>query len=229
MVSRRNFFSLASVLVIRLVAVGVVAAQEIAVRPSIAVADVAITPGGTTLPPAHIGGTIVELLMGELVNSQRFQVYDGQWLLPTDETGRPNLARLRAAAAEHKVDYLVLGSVTAFDTDQKKKRFGGLLPTPFLLAAVTRDHSIVRIGMAFRMVDVRSGEIVATSSGDGVSTRRGLRIGAGGFVKGLPVGALGSTARASLPRDSMLSEALIRAVHWAAKGLTTASLAPHSR
>jgi len=223
-VTRRALFSLASVFVVRLVAVGLVAAQEIAIRPSVAIADVTITPGGSMLPPAHIGGTIVELLMGELVASQRFQVYDGQWLVPTGETGRPNLARLRAAAAEHNVDYLVLGSITAFDTDQKRKRFGGLLPTPFLLAGLSRERSNVRIGLSFRMVDVRTGEIVATASGDGVSTRRGLKVGGGGFVKGLPVGALVNTTQTPMPRDSMLSEALIRAVHWVAKGLTTATL-----
>jgi curli biogenesis system outer membrane secretion channel CsgG len=222
--TRRALFSLASVFVIRLVVVGVVAAQEIAVRPSLALADVAITPGGSTLPPAHIGNAIVELMIGELVTSQRFQVYDGQWLVPTDEAGRPNLARLRAAAAEHHVDYLVLGSVTAFDTDQKKKRFGGLLPKPLLLGAFTRDYSTVRIGMSFRMVDVRTGEIVATATGDGVSTRRGLSVGGGGVIKGFPVGALSSTTRAALPRDAMLSEALIRAVRWAAKGLAAATL-----
>ena len=222
--SGRALLSLASVFVIRLVAVGVVTAQEVAVRPSLAIADVAITPGSSTLPPAHIGHTIVELMMGELVTSQRFQVYDGQWLVPTNETGRPNLAHLRAAAAEHNVDYLVLGSVTAFDTDQKKRRFGGLLPKPLLLGAVTRDYSIVRIGISFRMVDVRTGEVVATATGDGVSTKRGLSIGGGGFVKGLPIGALSSTTRAVLPRDAMLSEALIRAVRWAAKGLTAATL-----
>jgi len=219
-VTRRRLFALTSVLLVRLAAGGLVAAQEIALRPSVALADVAITPGGSRLPPAHIGGTIVELMMAQLVASQRFQVYDGQWLVPTDDAGHPNLAQLRAAAAEHNVDYLVLGRVTAFDTDQKKKRFGGLLPTPFLLGGVTRDYSQVRIGISFRLVDVRTGEVVATASGDGVSTRRGLRIGSGGFIKGLPVGGLVDTTRASLPRDAMLSEALIRAVRWAAKGLT---------
>ena len=227
--TRRALFSLASVLAIRLAAVGVVTAQEIAVRPSLAIADVAITPGGSTLPPAHIGGAIVELLTGQLVASQRFQVYDGQWLVPGDEAGHPNLARLRAAAAEHNVDYLVLGRVTAFDTDHKKKRFGGLLPKPLLLGAFTRDYSQVRIGLSFRLVDVRTGEVVASASGDGVSTRRGLKMGGGGLVKGLPLGALVDTTRVALPRDAMLSEALIRAVQWAAKGLAAATLEPRPR
>lgn len=229
MTRRRALLSVVSVATIRLAAVGVVAAQEMAVRPSIAIADVAVTPGSSTLPPAHIGGTIVELMMAQLVASQRFQVYDGQWLVPTDEAGHPNLVRLRAAAAEHNVDYLVLGRVTAFDTDQKKRRLGGLLPKPLLLGALTRDYSQVRIGLSFRLVEVRTGEIVATASGDGVSTRRGLKIGGGGLVKGLPVGALVSTTRAALPRDAMLSEALIRAVQWASKGLVTATLQPAPR
>ena len=225
----RALFSLASVFAIRLIGVGVVMAQEVAIRPSIAIADVAITPGSSTLPPPHIAGTIVELMMAQLVASQRFQVYDGQWLVPTDDAGQPNLAQLRAAAAEHNVDYLLLGRVTAFDTDHKKRRFGGLLPKPRLLGALTRDYSHVRLGLSFRLVDVRTGEIVSTASGDGVSTRRGLKIGGGGLVKGLPIGVLSSTTRAVLPRDAMLSEALIRAVQWAAKGLVTATLQPAPR
>src|SRR5918995_72260 len=163
MVRRRALFSLVSVVTIRLVAVGVVTAQEVAIRPSIAIADVAITPGGWTLPPPQLSAAIVELLMGELVSSQRFAVYDGQWLVPESEIGRPNLERLRAAAAERRVDYVVVGSLTTFANEQKKKRFGGLVPKPLVLGGFSRDHAQLKVSMSFRLVDVRTGLIVATA------------------------------------------------------------------
>lgn len=224
MATRRALFSLASVFAIRLVAGGLVAAQEVAVRPSIAIADVAVTPGGWTLPPPQLGSTIVDLLMGELVGSQRFQVYDGQWLVPSTEAGRPDLARLRAAAAEHNVDYVVLGSLTAFDTEQKKKRFGGLLPKPFMLGGFSREQAQLRVTLSFRIVDVRTGEVVATAAGGGLSTRKNLSIGGGGLVHGLPVGALVGAARAGSARDAMLNDAVRKAVHAAAQALAQATL-----
>jgi curli biogenesis system outer membrane secretion channel CsgG len=210
---------------IRLAAVGVVAAQEVAVRPSIAIADIAITPGGWTLPPPQLGSTIVDLMIGALAPSQRFQIYDGQWLVSAAEAGRPNLARLRAAAAEHNVDFLVLGSVTGFDTEHKKKRIGGLLPRVFLLGGGSRDRAELRIAMSFRIVDVRTGEIVATASGEGSSVRGGVSVAGGGIVRGVPVGALVSSTRSAAPlRDVMLNEAVKGAVHAAAQSLSSTTL-----
>ena len=223
--TRRSLLGLASVLVIRLAAAGLVAAQEVAVRPSLAIADVAVTPGGWTLPPSQLGSTIVDLMIGALAPSQRFQIYDGQWLVPAAETGHPNLARLRAAAAEHNVDYVVLGSVTGFDTEHKKKKIGGLLPRVFLLGGGSRDRAELRIAMSFRIVDVRTGEIVATASGEGSSVRSSVSVAGGGFVRGVPMGALISSTRSAAPlRDVMLNEAVKRAVHAAAQSLAAATL-----
>jgi hypothetical protein len=145
-------------------------AQEAAARPSVAIADVAITPGGWTLPPPQLSATIVELLMNELVSSQRFHLYDGQWLVPESEAGgHADLARLRAAAAEQRVDYLVLGRLTGFSSERKKKGFGGVVPLP-LIGGFSRDQSQLRVSMAFRVVDVRTGDVVASVSGDGMAS-----------------------------------------------------------
>src|SRR5947209_20167373 len=98
-------------------------------KPTLAIADVAISPGGWTLPPPQLSGSIVERMVNELVSSDRFHVYDGQWLVPDAETGgRVNLPRLRAAAAASHVDYIVLGNVTAFTSEHKQRRMGGLIP-----------------------------------------------------------------------------------------------------
>jgi len=215
---RRNLAVFGCVLTVRLAAVGAAAAQELAVRPSLAIADVAVSPGGWTIPPPQLSAVIIELLMGELVSSQRFHVYDGQWLVPESEIGHVNLDRLRAAAAESHVDYVVLGSLTAFSTEQKKKGFGGAIPTPFFLGGFSRQQAQLRVSMTFRVVDVRTGEIVSSVGGEGLGTRRATGVAAGGFIHGLPLGAL---AGAKLPqaRDAMLNEAVRQAVQTAAAAL----------
>jgi hypothetical protein len=58
---------LAGILIVGFVRVAVatgVTAHEASARPSVAIADVAITPGGWTLPPVQLGSTIVEMMMG---------------------------------------------------------------------------------------------------------------------------------------------------------------------
>src|SRR3954452_15719429 len=147
-------------------------AQDAQARPSVAIADVAISPGGWTLPPPQLSSTIVELMMNELESSHRFHLYDGQWLVPEPDAGGPvNLERLRAAAAERHVDYLVLGRLTGFSTEQNKKGFGGAVPVPFILGGFSRDQTQLRVSIGFRIVDVRTGEIVASAAGDGIGRR----------------------------------------------------------
>ena len=225
--ARRKLIGAALVAVIRVTVTTGALAQDASARPSVAIADVAITPGGWTLPPPQLSGAIVEMMMGELVASQRFRVYDGQWLVPEAEAGAPaNLERLRVAATERGVDYVVVGSLTAFSTENKKKGFGGVIPTPFLLGGISKQQARLRVELAFRIVDVRTGEIVATATGEGIGIRRATAVAAGGVVgRGmpLPVGAF-VTARLPAARDAMLDEAVKLAVRSAAGSLARAQL-----
>ncbi len=200
-------------------------AQDAQARPSVAIADVAITPGGWTLPPPQLSATIVELMMNELVASERFHLYDGQWLVPeSDAGGHADLERLRAAAAGRHMDYLVLGRLTAFTSGHKKKGFGGAIPVPFLIGGFSRDQAQLKVTIAFRIVEVRTGEIVASASGDGVGVRRSTAIGGFGVVHGLPLGAIAGAVRAHSERDAMLDEAVRMAVHAAAADLARRAL-----
>ena len=221
---RRKLIGLVLVGLVRVTIATAAMAQDASARPAVAIADVAIASGGWTLPPAQLSSTIIEMMMGELVSTQRFRVYDGQWLVPAAEAGRPNLDRLRDAAGERHVDYVVLGSLTAFSTENKKKRVGAIVPLPFLLGGVTRQQAQLRVSMTFRIVDVRTGEIVATATGEGLGIRRATGVAAGGFVgPGLPIGALAG-ARLPAARDAMLDEAVKSAVHNAALALADASV-----
>ena len=89
--------------------------------------------------------------------------------------------------------------------------------------------ALLRVALTFRIVDVRTGEVVATANGEGVGIRRATNVGAGGIIAhGLPVGAL---VGAKLPaaRDAMLDEAVKNAVHSAAVALSTAAANLSSR
>lgn len=218
MIKRSRLAALGCVALIRLAAAGLVVAQETIARPTLAVADVAVNPGGWTLPPPQLSGAIIELLIGELVSSDRFHIYDGQWLVPEAEVGHVDLQRLRAAAAERRVDYLVLGSLTAFSSEHKKKRFGGFIPKPFILGGFSKDQAQLKVAMTFRIVDVRTGVIVATATGEGMGKRGGAAVLGGGVVRGFPVIG-GGASRFPQARDAMLDEALRQAVHGAAAAL----------
>ena len=224
----RKLIGLVLVGLVRVTIATAAMAQDASARPAVAIADVAIASGGWTLPPAQLSSTIIEMMMSELVSTQRFRVYDGQWLVPEAEAGRPNLDRLRGIAGERHVDYVVLGSLTAFSTENKKKRVGAIVPLPFLLGGVTKQQAQLRVAITFRIVDVRTGEVVATATGEGLGIRRATGVAAGGIVgHGLPIGALAG-ARLPAARDAMLDEAVKSAVHAAAIALADASgtLAP---
>jgi curli biogenesis system outer membrane secretion channel CsgG len=155
------------------------------------------------------------------VGSERFHVYDGQWLVPGFDTRQPPLSQLRSAAAERHVDYVVLGTLTQFSAEQHKRRFGGLLPRPVFLGGLSRQQTSLHVSLSFRVVDVRTGEVVASVIGDGVGRRRVTGFGGLGVVHGLPVGVLASAATTSIARDAMVSEALRQAVHAAALSLSS--------
>ena len=221
----RRMIGLVAVGLIRVIAATGALAQDAQARPSVAIANVAISPGGWTLPPPQLSTTIVELMLNELESSQRFHLYDGQWLVPELEVGSTvDLERLRVAAAERHVDYLVLGRLTAFSSEHGKKGFGTVLPLPFILGGLSRDQAQLKVSLSFRIVDVHSGEVVVSAAGDGIGRRRATAVGGFGVVHGLPVGALVGAARAHSARDSMLDEAVRMAVHNAALELAHRAL-----
>ena len=202
---------------------------QVADRPTLAIARVDVAQAGWTLPPPEVGASVVNLLVSELVGSQRFHVYDGQWLAPGFDGPQPPLHELRSAAAERHVDYVVVGTLTGFSAEQQKRRFGGLLPRPVFLGGLSRQQTSLHVSLVFRVVDVQTGEVVASVIGDGVGRRRVIGLGGLGVVHGLPVGALASAATASSARDAMLNEALRQAVHTAALSLSAAAARlPHA-
>jgi curli biogenesis system outer membrane secretion channel CsgG len=87
-----------------------------------------------------------------------------------------------------------------------------------LLGGYRRQTNELVVSLWISIVDVRTGEVVATTTGSGNGTRRKVGLGALGLM-----GAGGMTAGSSGSRDAQLDEALRQATSQAANGLLNAS------
>lgn len=190
-------------------------------RPTIAIVEFDTTPAGTVLPPPQLGVTLADLMLDKLVASERFRVLDGRWLQSTSTQGRAgDFAALRAHAEAAGVDYLVLGSVTRFSTENRRRGVGGAALFKPLLGGYRRQKTELALAITLRIVDVRSGEVRTSVSAQGTSGRKNLALGGLGLKAGV-AGALVNAA--STFRDSLLDEAMQRVVATAATGLVNAA------
>jgi len=191
-------------------------------KPTLAIVDFDQAPGGWTLPPPQLGSTVAQLMLDQLVSAETFRVLDGQWLqYGSREAGNRRFEVLRENAEQAGVDYLVLGSITKFSNENRQRTVGGGgFRLPFL-GGVRKQKAELAISLLVRVVDVRSGEVIATTTGQGSGSRKKVGVGALGLIGG-PVGAIVSTA-VSQARDAQLDEAVQQAVLAASAGLVNAA------
>ncbi len=190
-------------------------------RPTLAIVDFETTPAGSVLPPPHIGSALAGLMLDRLVASGLYRVLDGRWLKIEPATGRyTNLDAVMEYAQSAGVDYLVLGSMTQFSAESRRRTYGGGLVVP-LIAGVRRQKTELIVGITVRVVDVRSGEVATTATSQGMSDRQRLNVGAAGFFSRGGGGAFSNGSTES--RDAQLGEAITRAVATAAQGIVNAA------
>jgi Curli production assembly/transport component CsgG len=192
-------------------------------RPQLAVVAFDATPGGWTVPPPHVGATIAELMLDQLMALGSYQIVDGQWLEPDGQGSRDRaaMARLLSNAEESGVDFVLLGSVTRLTSEKRHRGLGGAgFRLPFL-GGGRRDRQELVVSLAVRIVEVRTGLIVASALGQGSSSRSNLALGGLGLCRG--GGAAGYSAGSSGARDALLAEAIQRSVAEAAEGLLKAA------
>lgn len=195
------------------------AAQAQAYRPTVAIIDFEATPGGWTIPPPRAGEIVAQLLLDRLVNTDRFRVLDGQWLRGGAAVdARASHDEMLANAREAGVDYVVFGSITQFSMEQRQRSFGGggLFRRAPAVGGYGRQTNDLAVSILARLVDAKSGEVMATAAGDGVGSRS--QISAGTLLSRLPF-AGGLATRASNSRDAQLNEATRRAVDAATQSL----------
>lgn len=214
-----RLFSTALMMMTLTVALGAATAPQS--RPTLAIVDFETTPAGSILPPPHLGSALAGLMLDRLVASGQYRVLDGRWLrIDRGAEGRMNLDAVREYAESAGVDYLVLGSMTQFSAENRRRTYGGGVVVP-LLAGVRRQKIELIVGITVRVVDVRSGEVATTATSQGMSDRRRLNIGALGLF---PRGGGGGFSNGSTEsRDAQLSEAITRAITTAAQGIVNAA------
>ncbi len=195
------------------------AARAQTYRPTVAIIDFEAAPAGWTLPPPRIGEVVATLRLDRPARPDRFRVLAGQWLR-TGGTGdrRASHDAMLANAREAGVDYVVVGTITQFSMEQRQRTFGGggLFRRAPAIGGYGRQTSDLAVSLVARLVDVRSGEVTATATGDGVGSRS--QISAGTLLSRLPF-AGGLATRASNSRDAQLNEATRRAVDAATQSL----------
>ena len=213
---------LVPVLLAALGAVHPASAQQ-TTRPTLAIVDFETTPGGSTLPPPHVGETVAALMLDRLVASNQYHVLDGRWLEHGNRTQR-NVDTLRADASAAGVDYLLFGSITRFSTENGQRRLGGAAFFLPVLAGYRKNKTELVVGLMVRMVDVGTGEVVTTATGLGSSLRTKLALGGLGLHRAGGAGGLSSGASSLMDfRDALLDEAIVRSVQAAAAGLVNAA------
>ena len=192
--------------------------------PSRPIVTIARFEAGRTgwVPPPGFGETIAELLGQRLVDAGHYRVLDSEYLtrdISGESGGRVTLEVLRERAERAGVRYLVIGSLTQFSREQRQRSGGGAAVLGMLVAA--RFHAPIApvigggrssstqsiLALAVRMIDVQTGEIVATAVGQGTASRTNRSAGALGIVHGAPL-AGGFSSASHGANDAMLGEAI---------------------
>ena len=199
-------------------------ASEPAPRPTLTVADFETDRTGW-MPPPRLGTTLAEQLTDRLVTAGASRVMDRAWLAsPAGESGFIPLPVLIERAQSHGVDYLVVGSVTRLSIEKNSSTRGGIVPIPFVGGMFNKKKTESVIGLTIRLVDVRTGEVLATSVAQGDAMHQAKSGGGIAIVGPVPIVAgVGGANSATGYLDRLLDVAVQEAVTAAAARLVAAA------
>lgn len=188
---------------------------------------VPVLPAAATDDETGAGAVAAELLVEQLLASGRFRVLDAAQLAALQlEEARADAARGAARRAPRRPGpgevYLLRGAVTRLGTDERSVGGGGgrggLLG---VLGIRTRE---TQVGLAARLVDAATGEVVASLSAVGRS-----RKGRGVLLGGLGAGGGGAIVAEARNTTSALGQAMGRAVRELGRELDVAAGARSGR
>jgi curli biogenesis system outer membrane secretion channel CsgG len=139
-----------------------------------------------------IGKGIVDLLVDKLVNDHVYKVYERaalQKILAEQNFSNSNRADPASAAQIGKllgVQIIIIGDITQFGRDDKNTNVGGAASSlsKFGLGNVGLHKGKATVAVTARMVDVNTGEILASATGIGSSERSGTDLLGGGAGSG---------------------------------------------
>jgi curli biogenesis system outer membrane secretion channel CsgG len=167
-----------------------------------------------------IGQGFADMMVDELVNDGSFRVIERKRLqailaeqnFSNSERADPSAKTVAQIGKALGVKYLIVGSVTKFGTEQSNKSFsgGGFGGGGFGVGSVGTSKGKANVAITARVIDVTTGEIMASARGQGTSKRSGLLLGG---VGGAGAGGGGTIAFGSSDfRETILGEATETAV-----------------
>jgi curli biogenesis system outer membrane secretion channel CsgG len=191
-------------------------------RPTLTVADF-VTDRTGWMPPPHLGETLAELLTDRLVAAGPYRMVDREWLISAvDDRSRIPFPALLERAASSGVDYLIAGSVTRLSIEKKSSTGGGLLSLPIVGAIIKKNQTESVIGLTIRVIDVRTGEVVATSTAESGASQQTSSGGGVAIIGHVPlIGGKGSSVTGF--QDRLLDTAAQQAITAAAEKIVAAA------
>lgn len=167
-----------------------------------------------------VGAGIADMIVDELVNDGSFRVIERKRLqailneqnFANSDRADPSAKTMASLRKTLGVKYVITGSVTKFGTEDSSKSVGGggFGGGKFGLGAVGRSQGKATVAITARIIDVSTGEIMASAKGEATSKRSGLLLGGAG---GGGAGAAGGINFGSSNfHDTILGEATENAV-----------------
>jgi len=174
-----------------------------------------------------IGKGISDMLINELVNAGTYRLIERNQIdkiLNEQNFSNSNRADSSTAAKIGHilgVDAVITGDITQFGRDDQNKNIGGMLGkwgSGYGLGGVGTSKSKAVVAITARLIDTSTGEILASASGKGESTRSGTMLGGGGAgTGGYGGGSAGMTS--SNFAQTIIGEATTKAVTELAQNL----------
>jgi len=166
-----------------------------------------------------IGKGIADLIVDELVNDGSFRIIERKRIeallaeqdFSNSERADPTAKTVARLGKALGVKYLIVGSITKFGTEESSKSVGGgVFGSKFGVGKVGTASGKAVVAITARVIDVSTGEIMASAKGEGASKRSGLLLGGGGGGRTAAAGDI--NIGASDFHDTILGEATEAAV-----------------
>ena len=166
-----------------------------------------------------IGKGVADMIVTDLVKDGTYSVIERKRLdtiLAEQNFSNSDRANPTSAAKIGKVlgiNAMIVGSITQFGTENKSLNLGGIGGGwgGWGAGRVGTKQGKAQVAIDARLIDVNTGEIVATATGKGLSKRSGMLLGGGGAGSG-GFGAGGIDMGSSDFQETILGEATRAAV-----------------
>jgi curli biogenesis system outer membrane secretion channel CsgG len=160
----------------------------------------------------NLGRSAGDILVEQLMQSNRFRVIDRGNLGDSGSTAAGGVSKQAKALG---ASFLVTGSISKFAEIQKTNALGGLVGNMLkdkthgiLGGGMGAGKSIYSIGITVRIVDVESGEVIATYSTEGQLEGDKVRSFLAGVASGEGGAGGGASSKTSGERELKIAEAL---------------------